>query len=226
LSRVSDSFEQRDSDSPLVKTVWRAEFARDGELTVTADGTWDIVFGTLDHETQCVVTGPTTRTTTYQYSAGQRALGIQFREGSYLSGLPAREVVNATRAVERHSGSFVLGGYRFDVPDFDSVEDFVGRLRDLGILKWDPLVPTALDDRLPAMPARTVQHHFSQTTGISLNRHQQIQRAQRAAELLRTGMDVAAVAQECGYFDQAHLTRSLKQFLDAPPGRLKRMTTD
>jgi len=219
---MSHSFEQRASLSALVKVVWRAAFDTDGELSVTADGTWDIVFGTLNGETRCVVTGPNTRTTRYRYLAGQRAIGIQLREGSYLMGLPAREVVNATRPVERQNGSFVLAGYRFDVPDFESVEDFVGRLQGLGILRWDPLVATALEAKLPAMSARTVQQHFSATTGISRGRHEQIQRAKRAADLLQNGMEISAVAQECGYFDQAHLTRSLREIFDATPGQLRR----
>jgi hypothetical protein len=219
---MNEFFEQRSSASPFVKMVWKAAFESDGELSVTADGTWDVVFGTFKGETRCVITGPTTRTDSYPYSAGQQALGIQFREGSYLVGLPAREVVNATRALERRSGTFTLAGYRFEVPEFDFVEDFVGRLRDLGILRWDPLVPTALEDKLPAMPARTVQRHFSETTGIPLGRHQQIKRAQRAAQLLRDGMKISSVVHECGYFDQAHLTRSLKEFLGKTPGQLGR----
>jgi AraC-like DNA-binding protein len=47
-------------------------------------------------------------------------------------------------------------------------------------------------------------------------------RFQRALQLLREGSGLAALAYECGYFDQAHLSRDFRQFAGVTPGELAR----
>ena len=50
----------------------------------------------------------------------------------------------------------------------------------------------------------------------------QIERARRATLLLREGMAPGEVAAEAGYFDQAHLTRSLRKLIGLTPGGIAR----
>lgn len=50
----------------------------------------------------------------------------------------------------------------------------------------------------------------------------QIERARHATQLLRQGASIAAVAQDAGYFDQAHLTRSLRRFVGQTPAQVVR----
>ena len=50
----------------------------------------------------------------------------------------------------------------------------------------------------------------------------QIERARRAVARLRGGVSIADVAQDAGYFDQAHLTRSLKRFIGQTPMQIVR----
>lgn len=47
-------------------------------------------------------------------------------------------------------------------------------------------------------------------------------RARRATQLLREGMPPGDVALEAGYFDQAHLTRALRQLIGLTPARVAR----
>jgi AraC-like DNA-binding protein len=217
---LTDYFRQRMSDSPFIKLVWEARYAQAGELTVTADGTWDLVVGRIDGETTVIITGPTTKTGTYAYQAGQEAFGMQFRPGTYLPGMPAREVINASRQLPNTRQTFQLKNHTFPIPAYDTAEAFARELFELQLLARDTVVEQALQAPVP-IPARSVQRHFSDTTGLPLSQHQHIARAQQAASLLRQGMDITAVVHECGYFDQAHLNRSLKQILGVTPKQIQ-----
>jgi AraC-like DNA-binding protein len=50
----------------------------------------------------------------------------------------------------------------------------------------------------------------------------QIEPARHATNLLRHGSHIAAVAHHAEYFDQAHLTRSLKYFVGQIPAQIIR----
>ncbi|MBV9875624.1 MAG: AraC family transcriptional regulator [Verrucomicrobia bacterium] len=67
---------------------------------------------------------------------------------------------------------------------------------------------------------RYTQRHFLQSTGITYARFQQIQRARYATTLLREGASIADVIVGAGYFDQPHLTRSLKRFIGDTPSNI------
>jgi len=67
-----------------------------------------------------------------------------------------------------------------------------------------------------------VQRHFRRTTGLSPGMFQRIERARHATNLLRTGMPILEVVHEAGYFDQAHLTRSLRGLIGQTPAGVQR----
>ncbi|MBA3631158.1 MAG: helix-turn-helix domain-containing protein [Actinobacteria bacterium] len=50
----------------------------------------------------------------------------------------------------------------------------------------------------------------------------QIERAQQAATLLQRGNPISDAVHEVGYFDQPHLTRSLKQWIGLTPAQILR----
>ncbi len=211
----------RTSDSPFIKLVWQTRFDSDGEVTVTADGTWDIVFGKLGLQCACTITGPTTHTVTYAYHAGQEALGIQLREGTYMPRMPAREVINSGWNLPVDCRSIIIQGVEFEIPTYDTAEAFIEKLHERGLLAYDRVVEKALDHADVFLAPRSVQRHFTQTTGIPLKRHQEIARAQKAAALIRQGIALKDVAQECGYFDQSHMNRSIKQILGVTPQQIR-----
>jgi AraC-like DNA-binding protein len=78
--------------------------------------------------------------------------------------------------------------------------------------------------------ARTVgcsPHHlsrlFRRTTGLTLTKYRWLLRVHQALDLLAEGEpSIAEVAAECGFADHAHLTRSLRTYLDATPSELRR----
>ena len=89
-------------------------------------------------------------------------------------------------------------------------------------LVCDPVVTAALQDQLPEMSSRTVRHRFLRATGQTQNHIRQYERAQRAAALLRQGVSILDTVFTEGYFDQPHLTRSLKQFIGYTPAQIIR----
>ncbi len=212
---------KRSSTSPFIKWVFQVSYETDGEVTVTADGTWDIIFDKVGDELKCVITGPTDHTVTFPYYQGQQDIVIRFKEGVYLIGLPSGEIINASRTLPAQQGVIVIQGIEFEIPTYETVEVFVDQLDQHGLLGYDAVIEQILREGHLPIPRRSVQRHFSQSTGLPLRRHQQIARAQKAAALIRQGIPFIEVAQECGYFDQAHMNRSLKQILGVTPQQIK-----
>jgi AraC-like DNA-binding protein len=48
----------------------------------------------------------------------------------------------------------------------------------------------------------------------------QIERARFAVNLLREGVSIADVVWQCGYYDHAHLTRSLRRWIGVAPSKV------
>jgi len=67
---------------------------------------------------------------------------------------------------------------------------------------------------------RSVQRHFLRSTGVTYATFRQIERARYATILLREGVSILDVVSRLGYFDQAHLTRSLKRFIGETPAKI------
>jgi methylphosphotriester-DNA--protein-cysteine methyltransferase len=64
-----------------------------------------------------------------------------------------------------------------------------------------------------------------QATGLTHKTIQQIERARSAVSLLEQGTPISDAALELGYFDQAHLTNSLKRFVGKTPAQIARKST-
>jgi methylphosphotriester-DNA--protein-cysteine methyltransferase len=57
---------------------------------------------------------------------------------------------------------------------------------------------------------------------MTLGTFRQIERARHATNLLRRGAPIVDVVHDAGYFDQAHLTHSLKRFVGQTPAQIER----
>jgi methylphosphotriester-DNA--protein-cysteine methyltransferase len=121
----------------------------------------------------------------------------------------------------RHS--FWLTGTAWQFPDYDNVETFVARLVRNEVLVRDPDIHAALHDELEDVPSRTMRYRFRRACGLTQSHIRQMKRAQHAQGLLRQGVSILDTVYEAGYFDQPHLTRSLKQFLGYTPAQIVRM---
>ena len=225
MARALIAFEDRASDSPFVERVWRSHSDRAGTFLSMASCPCMMVVTRLQGKTFLTVRGPETRPSTADCPAEGEWLGIHFKLGTFLPLLPAgvlRDRKDVTLPAASDS-SFWLNGSAWEYPSFDNAETFVARLLKRQLVATDAQVRDALGDKPPRLSARTLQRRILRATGMTYGAIRQIERARHAARLLRDGRaKVADVALEAGYFDQAHLTRSLRRFLGQTPAEIAR----
>jgi len=115
---------------------------------------------------------------------------------------------------------FWLKDSTYQIPKYENIETFIERLWRNNILMHDPIVNTVLQNHIGEIPSRTVRYHFSTTTGLPQSHIRQVERAKLAATLLQQGVTILDVAYSTGYFDQSHLTKSLKKIIGYTPAQL------
>jgi hypothetical protein len=218
-------FEERLSDSPYIENVTHGWTVDKASTIRPAENHWHMVLRKFNGETHLLVVGALPTSGIVSYGEGAELLWIKFKLGTWLSHLPVKEFVDTEIPLPNASSqSFWLQGAAWQFPDHNNVETFVDRLVRQELLVRDPVINAALEDELPDMSPRTVRHRFLRTTGLSQNHIRQMQRAQQAAALLRQGKSILDTVFETGYFDQPHLTKSLKQFIGYTPAQLVGMS--
>ena len=186
-----------------------------------AEINWHMVFVKHPGGSQALVVGPLTTSGVASWGEGAEILWIQFKLGVFMPHFPTKNYRNGEQILpDASSERFWLKGAARQVPDFENVEVFIDRLVHEEDLVRDPVVSAALQDQPLDMSARTVRHRFLQATGQTQSHIRQYERAIKAASLLRHGVSILDTVFEAGYFDQPHLTRSLKQFLGYTPAQI------
>lgn len=212
-----------DLASPLVRSVTRTVFRGDGSLPMRPDGMWDIVFLRSRRGLQVLRTGLTTRPVDFDYSDGDEVLSVGFSAASFMPAMPGEDMRDKGVMLEMSGpGRFRIGGDIFETPRLDNVEDFVARLARREAVEANVLVASIVAGRPNAATERTMQRHFLKTTGLTIKAFSQIERAQRAVEMLEGGQGAADVAFALGYSDQPHLIRSLKGIMGRTPREIVR----
>ncbi len=213
----------RPSDSPYVERVWRYHSQGGGEFLSIAECRSELVVTRHQGQVTVTVRGPERQATRAAYPPDAEWLGIRLKPGVFLPSLPAHELVDRGVSLPQATrGCFWLAGSAWQVPDYDSVDTFVARLTRAGLLVLDPGIPAALRGELTDASLRTVQRRFQRTTGVTRSAARQIERARYAAMLLMRGDSIADATHAAGYFDQPHLTRSLKRLIGQTPAELVR----
>jgi hypothetical protein len=171
--------------------------------------------------------GPETKASEADFPADAEFFGIVFKLGSFMPHLPVRNLLDRQDATlpEASSNSFWLHGSAWELPTFENAEVFVGRLVRRGILVRDPVVEAAIRGHTPDVSSRSLQYRFLRATGLTHKTIRQIERARSAVSLLERGTPISDTAFELGYFDQAHLTNSLKRFIGRTPAQVARKST-
>lgn len=218
-------FEERPTDSPSVERIWRAHGEHPGTWISQAASHWEVVVTKHEGKTTFTVRGPETKATPMDFTwTDAEFFGISFRLGTFMPHLPPGMVrdLRDVNLPEATSTSFWLHGSAWQFPDFENADTFVDRLIREGLLVRDPVVDAVLRGHPHEMAPRSVQYRFLRATGLTHNAIQQIERARRAAALLEQGVPIPAVIHQAGYFDQPHLTRSLKRFMGQTPAQIAR----
>lgn len=215
------TFEDRPSDSPFVERIWRAHSVRAGSFISIAASQWELVVTRYNGTTMLTVRGPETKATPHHCAADGEWLGIRFKVGTVMPHLPASTLVDgAVNLPDAGSRSFWLHRSAWQFPDYEHADTFVDRLVRAGLLVREPVVQAALHDHLNDLSVRTAQRHFLRTTGLTHRAVRQIERARYATTLLQHGRSILDVVYEAGYFDQPHLTRSLKYYIGQTPAQI------
>jgi hypothetical protein len=216
--------EERLSDSPYVETITRGRTEGEGQTIRPAESCWHMVLVRYQGERMLVLTGSLTTSGTVSYTAGAEILWIKFKLGTFMPHLPARDLLDReTLLPEAASESFWLKGSAWQFPDYENVETFVDRLVREQVLVHDPLVPQVLNGHTPGIAPRTVRHRFLRATGLTQGHIIQFERAKRAETLLQQGLSILDTVNEVGYYDQPHLTRSLKLFTGQTPAQILKL---
>lgn len=218
---MSIIYEERTSDSPYVETVTHGRTASDGSTIRPAECHWHMVFVRQNGLARPLVVGPWSGAGVTSYTEDAALLWIKFELGTFMPHLPVRRLLDAeTQLPEASSRSFWLKGSAWRFPEPDNAETFVDRLVREGVIVRDPLVSSTLRGRQHELSSRTVRHRFLRAAGLPQGSIRQLERARKAAALLRGGTSIAETVHELGYFDQPHLTRSLGRWVGYTPAQL------
>ncbi len=214
--------EERYSDSPLVESVWRSRDQAPGHFISMAETQVSLVVTKYRGQTSITLRGPSTAVSPAEVEAGAEYFGIQFRAGVFLPNLPPSLAMqrNELTLPEAGSNSFWLDGSVWEYPDYDNADDFAGRLARRGLLTSDPVVKAVLRAEPVDLSVRTVHRRFLYATGLTYGSLYQIERARYAAARLKQGVPVLDVVYQAGYFDQPHMTRSMKRFIGLTPAQI------
>lgn len=218
--------EERLSDSPYIETITHGHTLSEGSTIRPAEVHWHMVLLRLNGQPRLIVTGPLTTSGIASWGEGAELLWIKLKLGTFMPHLPTTTLLDKeTTLPDASSQSFWLKGSAWQFPNFENVDTFFNRLIHDEVLVHDPLVNAALNDQVEAetMASRTVRHRFLRATGLTQSHIRQMKRAQQAEALLQQGVSILDTVYETGYFDQPHLTRSLKQFIGHTPAEILRM---
>jgi hypothetical protein len=202
-------------DPAVADRVWRTRSDAPETMTSAARTCCHLIVTRTRGRLLAGLRGPETAATTAPVPPETEYLGVRFAFGTVLRTHPASSIVDGYLPLPvTGSGRIVLGGTDWEAPTYENAEQFVGRLRDAGLL-----APSRLQDQ--KLSVRTRQRHYRAVTGLSRTAVAQIDRANAAATMLREGHDWRPVAATLGYFDQAHLAHALRRYIGRTAGELR-----
>lgn len=218
---MSFSFDYRPSDSSLVEMIWRTQSKGGGSFISSAATNWEMVVTRQNGQTTLTVRGPETKASPAPIPENAEFFGIVFKLGTFMPHLPPASLLDGGIHLPlATSKSFWLNGSAWQFPDFENADTFINRLVRNDLLVRDEIVQAVLHDQEPDLSIRTIRRRFLRATGLTHSDIRQIERARRAVTLLEQGHSILDTVCEAGYFDQPHLTRSLKQLIGQTPAQI------
>jgi len=214
--------EERPSDSPFVETIWRSHSEYAGSFISMAESQQSLVLTRYRGRRFLTLRGPSAKAVPAYNPPDAEFFGIQFKPGVFLPHLPASMVAERhdLSLPEASGDSFWLNSSVWEYPDFENADTFVDWLVRDGLLVRDPIVEAVLLGQRVETSIRTVRRRFLRAAGLPHGSLYQIDRARHATALLKGGMSILDTVLEAGYFDQPHLTRSLKQYVGLTPAQI------
>lgn len=214
----------RAADSPFIERVWSCHSEGGGTFSSVASPHCELVFSRLNGTTAVTLRGPETRARPVFCPPQGEWFAIRFKPGTFFRSLPAARLIDGNDAHLPAAGrhSFWLQGACWQHPSFENAETFVARLAKADVLARDATVAAALEGDPQLLSLRSVQRRFRAVCGITQTTLRQIERARHAATLLAQGAPIVDAQHDAGFYDQAHLTRSMKRYVGATPATIVR----
>jgi AraC-like DNA-binding protein len=197
---------------PFVRALWRIERRARGEHLIVPDAVTDLVI----RDGEAIAAGVDTRPSTVPARAGATIVGVRLRPGAATDvlGVPASELRDLRVPLDALWGA---DGRAFAENPIGVLER---RLR--GLRPSDPAAARAagLIERGASLPVvadavglgeRQLRRRFTTAVGYGPKTFARVVRFQRALAHIRGGAPLAAAAAECGYADQAHMTREVAE---------------
>ncbi len=218
-------FDARPSESPFVDVIWHTRHQGGVLFTSLAESQWSMVITKQKGHTTVTMRGPETRAIPAGIPLDAEFFGINFKLGTFMPHIPFAKLVDSEiHLPDASSKSFWLHGSSWEMPNFENADSFIHRLIHDDLLVYDPLVNDVLQGYTPDLTVRSIRRRFLQATGLPYKVIQQIQRAHQAYDLLKRGVPILDTVFQLGYFDQPHLTKSLKYFLGQTPAQILRIS--
>jgi len=213
--------ESRKAESPLIQSVWRSRSEAPGPFLSIATNRMELVVTRLEGKIYCNLRGPETQATIANVPPEGDWVGIQFKLGVLMPHLPTVNLVDGDIELPAAcKQSFWLKGSAWEYPTFENAEAFVAKLVREGLLERETAVDAVLQNQAAEVTERTMQRRFLRATGLTRGAAVQIARARHATNLLQQGTSIGDTVELAGYYDQPHLTRSLRKFIGQTPAQL------
>jgi AraC-like DNA-binding protein len=174
-----------------------------------------------DGKTYFTARGPETRATLAHCPVHAEFVGIVLKCGAFMPQLPVCDLIDSMVTLpEARPTSFWLHGSAWQFPTYDNADTFIERLVRDGALGFDSMIEAELQGHPSDLSPRSTQRRFLRATGLTHGAVRQIERARFATVLLRQGATIFDAVFQAGYFDQPHLTRSLRYFIGQTPAQI------
>ncbi|AXB43614.1 AraC family transcriptional regulator [Amycolatopsis albispora] len=216
----------------VVRCRWLSVAEAGGGKRIVPDGCLDLIAG----GGRVFVAGPDTTAWWSEQAPGTRLHGVRFRPGHAprVLGVPADELrdqrvdlADLWGARGRRLGERVLDSPAALIDLVGVPEDPADQALDVVLARLDRGVPrvsaalTGLD-----LGARQFRRRFGAAVGYGPATYLRVARLRRAIELAGAVPDLATLAAEAGYADQAHLSRDCRELTGSTPSAYFRSVQD
>ncbi|MHA7777783.1 AraC family transcriptional regulator [Roseibium sp. M-1] len=187
---------------------WHYRVEARGQALIFPDGCRDVIVATRPGEPDKVfLTELDFQTRQVDLAPGTEMRGYRLRPGAIVD-----ERTLVAIAVRTEAAEDILGNALADENDLDDV---------IVALTW-PQANAEAVSKQAGVSLRTLQRRFREEALPPPEYWRLLGRARRAACLLPSSLPLAEIAADCGFSDQAHMTRDLRRWFGRSPAQLRR----
>lgn len=210
---------ERTSELEAIASIWTCNASEVMSRAVLADPCISIILVQSPSSAEVIIRGPETTPRDEILLPGYTWTAIRLQPGIQLKNFPAEQFLDDFMALPTdNDGKFQFEGAWLRFPNFNTAEGLIEQMQSRGLMSGK--VVDSKENPRQGLSSKSYSRLVKRTTGLSPYKLQQLRRIHEALSLLKQGIPAASVASELGFVDQAHLSRSAKQFLGHTPKEL------